>query len=122
MERLRFDSNGRIVAVDNAKLDIFTNGKKGNGYWNGNGEDEDENGYDFSGQAAQHDDGDEYAVKLNMFRHTLFIRLLADDSITWLRWLKRKPMPLLINGAEVNDDILTPVIYDSSSDEVRNEL
>jgi hypothetical protein len=83
---------------------------------------EDENGYDFSGQAAQHDDGDEYAVKLNMFRHTLFIRLLADDSITWLRWLKRKPMPLLINGAEVNDDILTPVIYDSSSDEVRNEL
>jgi hypothetical protein len=82
---------------------------------------EDEHGNDYSGQVAQHYDGDENAVKLQLFRHTLYVRLLADDSVTWLRWLKRKPMPLLINGAEVNDDILTPIVYDAL-DDLKSEL
>lgn len=84
---------------------------------------EDENGNDFSGNPAMHMDGDEFAIKIKMWGHTMFVRLLGDDSITWLKWLSKKPMPLLINGAEVNDNELTPLIFDKSNDkEVKVEL
>ena len=76
---------------------------------------EDEFGRDDTGRGSQREEGDDRAVKLNLpdGRSTLFVRLLSDDAVTWMAWLKKKPTSALIPGSIMIDDTLTPLVYEA---------
>jgi len=76
---------------------------------------EDEFGNDDTGRGLKREEGDDRAVKLTLpdNKSTLFVRLLSDDAVTWMAWLKKKPMSILIPGSIVNDDKLTPLVWDN---------
>jgi hypothetical protein len=78
---------------------------------------EDEFGRDDTGRGAQREEGDDRAVKLALpgGKSMLFVRLLSDDAVTWIPWLKRKPTSAFIPGSIVKDDELTPLVFDDQS-------